>query len=376
MTQHNDSRRGAERRFSRRELLGRAIGVGAGVAALGVLPLLGRSSGALAQSTRAGAAGKVVVRSGGGALEDAMRKAIFIPFTAETGIEVVSFPTNGAKLVAMVEAGNIQIDVADLSEFTAVTFEQRGALEKIDRSKFTRTNLADTGPAADYYVGNNTYATVMGYSTEVFPSAHPHTWADFWNIKAFPGSRILEDMSADFPNLEFALLADGVAMDKLYPLDVPRAFNKLREIRPHIVKWWDSGAVSAQMLASKQAVMGSVWNGRILPLVDAKAPVAIEWNQSSRQLQTLCIFKGATNLENAYKYIDYAMQPKQQADLARLTGYGPVNKKAFAFLDAREANRLPTSPEHLKISFATDTRWWVAHRTEIANKWQAFVLGE
>src|ERR1017187_4703897 len=137
MTQHNDSRRGAERRFSRRELLGRAIGVGAGVAALGVLPLLGRSSRALAQSTRAGAAGKVVVRSGGGALEDAMRKAIFEPLTAETGIEVVSFPTNGAKLVAMVESGNIQIDVADLSEFTAVTFEQRGALEKIDRSKFT-----------------------------------------------------------------------------------------------------------------------------------------------------------------------------------------------------------------------------------------------
>jgi putative spermidine/putrescine transport system substrate-binding protein len=318
----------------------------------------------------------VVVNNPGGALEEATRKAIFMPFTAETGIEVVSFPTNGAKINAIVQSGNTQIDVGDIAEHRAVTYEQQGALEKLDRSKFTRTNLADTGSAADYYVANNTYATVMGYNTEVFPSAHPHTWADFWNIKAFPGSRILEDMSASFPNLEFALLADGVAMDKLYPLDVPRAFNKLREIRAHIVKWWDSGAVCAQMLASKQAVMGSVWSGRILPLIDAKAPLAIEWNQSSRLLQALCILKGAPNLENAYKYIDYAMQPKQQADLARLTGYGPTNKKAFAFLDAQEANRLPTSPEHLKISFATDARWWVTHQTEIANKWQAFVLGE
>jgi len=376
MTQHNDSRRGAERQYSRRDVLRKAVGVGAGVAALGVLPLMGRSSSAHAQSTRAGAAGKVIIRNGGGAYEDALRKGIFEPFTAETGIEVVSFPTNVTKLVAMVESGNIQVDVADLGEFTTVTFEQRGALEKIDRSKFTRTNLADIGSVADYYVGENTYATVMGYSTEAFPSAHPHTWADFWNVKAFPGSRILEDMSAEFPNLEFALLADGVAMDKLYPLDVPRAFNKLREIRPHIAKWWDSGAVCAQMLASKQAVMGSVWSGRILPLVDEKAPVAIEWNQSARQLQTLCILKGAPNLENAHKYIDFAMQPKQQAEVARLSGYGPINKKAFEYLDAQTANRLPTSPEHLKISFATDARWWVAHRAEIATKWQGFVLGE
>ena len=92
----------------------------------------------------------MIVRNGGGAYEDALRKGIFEPFTAETGIEVVSFPTNVTKLVAMVESGNIQVDVADLGEFTTVTFEQRGALEKIDRSKFTRTNLADIGSVADY----------------------------------------------------------------------------------------------------------------------------------------------------------------------------------------------------------------------------------
>ncbi len=182
-------------------------------------------------------------------------------------------------------------------------------------------------------------------------------------------------MSAEIPNLEFALLADGVPMDKLYPLDIARAFKKMREIRPHITKWWDSGAVSAQMLAGKQVVLGSVWSGRILPLVDEKAPVAIEWNQSSRQLQTLCILKGAPNLENAYKYIDFAMQPKQQAEMARLSGYGPINKKAFDHIDAQTAARLPTSPEHLKISYATNAEWWVAHRAEIAEKWQAFLLG-
>ena len=223
-------------------------GAGAGLAVAGMLPSIGRSARA--------AAGKVVVRTGGGAYEDALRKAIFEPFTAETGIEVVSFATNVAKLVAMVEAHDIQVDVADLGEFTTVTFEKRGALEKIDRSKFTRTDLAEVSPVEDYYVGENTYATVMGYNKETFASKHPRSWAEFWDVKAFPGSRMLEDMAAEFPNLEFALLADGVAMDKLYPLDIPRAFKKLREIRPHITKWWDSGAVCAQMLAQQAGRVG------------------------------------------------------------------------------------------------------------------------
>ncbi|HYB56173.1 MAG TPA: ABC transporter substrate-binding protein [Alphaproteobacteria bacterium] len=365
MTGNNDRRNSGTRRISRRNLL---KGAGAGLALAGMLPSIGRSARA--------AAGKVVVRTGGGAYEDALRKAIFEPFTAETGIEVVSFATNVAKLVAMVEAHDIQVDVADLGEFTTVTFEKRGALEKIDRSKFTRTDLADVSPVEDYYVGENTYATVMGYNKETFASKHPRSWAEFWDVNAFPGSRMLEDMAAEFPNLEFALLADGVAMDKLYPLDVPRAFNKLREIRPNITKWWDSGAVCAQMLANKQVVLGSVWSGRILPLVDANAPVAIEWNQSAVQLQTLCIIKGAPNLENAHKYIDFALQPKPQAEVARLSGYGPVNKKAFALIDAAMATRMPTSPEHAKISFATNARWWVEHKAEVADKWQAFVLGE
>ena len=91
MTGNNDRRNSGTRRISRRNLL---KGAGAGLALAGMLPSFGRSARA--------AAGKVVVRTGGGAYEDALRKAIFEPFTAETGIEVVSFATNVAKLVAMV----------------------------------------------------------------------------------------------------------------------------------------------------------------------------------------------------------------------------------------------------------------------------------
>jgi putative spermidine/putrescine transport system substrate-binding protein len=339
-----------------------------GAASLVVAPAIVRS--ARAQS------GQVVVRTSGGSYEDALKKAVFDPFTQETGIEVTSYPTNIAKLVAMLKSGNIEIDVADLGEFTTVTFQQIDALMKLDRSKFTRTHLVEIEPTRDYYVGENTYGTVLAYNKESFPQKHPASWAEFWDVAAFPGARMLEDMAAEYPNLEFALLADGVALDKLYPLDVPRAFKKLREIRSNITKWWDTGAVSAEMLATKQTVLGSAWNGRVQVLVDSRAPVAIEWNQAARQLQTLCIFKGAANVDAAHQYIDFALQPERQAEVARLTGYGPINRKAFDFLDAETTAKMPTAPEHMKTGYTTDAAWWVANRKDVAAQWQSFLLGD
>ena len=56
--------------------------------------------------------------------------------------------------------------------------------------------------------------------------------------------------------IEAAFLADGVAPDKLYPLDLDRAFKKLDSIKADII-WWSAGAQSQQLLASAEAPFGS-----------------------------------------------------------------------------------------------------------------------
>ena len=63
--------------------------------------------------------------------------------------------------------------------------------------------------------------------------------------------------------LLIALLADGVPMDKLYPLDVDRAFRKLEQIKPDIATWWTSGGQSAQLISDGEVDMIQAWNGRI-----------------------------------------------------------------------------------------------------------------
>src|SRR5499426_2755782 len=117
---------------------------------------------------RASAAGKVVVRTIGGAYEEANVKAIFEPFTKATGIEVVKVPATLGKVLAMHEAGNMELDVADAGELGVITVSQKGALDKINYKSWKLTNPDDMDPAIkrEDMVGNIWFSTVLGYNNQ------------------------------------------------------------------------------------------------------------------------------------------------------------------------------------------------------------------
>jgi putative spermidine/putrescine transport system substrate-binding protein len=226
----------------------------------------------------------------------------------------------------------------------------------------------------DYWVARNTYATVLAYSTKAFPDRHPTTWAEFWDVKTFPGPRMLQDPSFGAVDLEQALLADGVPMDKLYPIDIDRAFRKFEEIRSYVVKWWDSGAVAAQMLAEQVAVCGSIWDSRITTLIDQGAPLNVEWNQSMLNLQATSITKGSPNRENAYRLTDYGLQPKIQAAIGEAAKTSPANRKAFDFMDPTAAAKLASFPGHTKGAFLNNAKWWFENGAEAVERFREFRL--
>jgi putative spermidine/putrescine transport system substrate-binding protein len=328
-------------------------------------------------SRPAHAAGQVVVRNPGGAYDETQRRYVYEPFTKETGIEVVVVPSTMAKMLAMVKAGGSELDVADAGLDGLVTLDKEGALAEIDYGGWKYTDAKDI---ADSYktpktVGIYTYATVLGFNKEAFPEGkQPKSWAEFWDAGKFPGSRMLADMASGTPNLEFALIADGVAMDKIFPIDIDRAFKSLSKVKPHIKKFWDTGALSAQMLADKDVVLGSIWNGRLQAIADKGAPVAIEWNQHMLQIQAYGIFKDAKNKKEAQLLVDYSLSPKAQQGIAKELGYGGVNRKSFDGLPAELVARLPGSPEQLKRSFVQDVVWWDQNRAKVNAVWSKWIL--
>ena len=90
-------------------------------------------------------------------------------------------------------------------------------------------------------------------------------------MKRFKGARAL----AAFPQgmLELALLADGVAPSKLYPLDVERALKKISAIKDDVAVWWTTGAQSAQVLKDGEVDMIAIWGSRMSAALESGAPV-------------------------------------------------------------------------------------------------------
>lgn len=319
---------------------------------------------------------KVIVRALGGAYEDAERRAIYHPFTKATGIEVVPVPSTETQVLAMVRSGSVQLDVLDLGESGSILLDRAKALAPIDytRFKLTDPNDLDAAIRRPNMVGNIYFATVLGYSTKHFGATHPKSWAEFWDVHAFPGPRSLEGIDSGDVPLEFALLAAGVPVEKLYPIHVNRAFQSLNHIKKHIVKWWSTGAESAELLESGQVVAMDIWNGRIQGPIDQGGPFAIEWNQAMRLKQFWSIVRGAPNSENALRFIDFALQPQVQAELARYIPYGPTNKQAFRYITKADAAKLVSSPKHFKISFDEDAYWWADHLHEVTAQWETWLL--
>jgi putative spermidine/putrescine transport system substrate-binding protein len=218
------------------------------------------------------------------------------------------------------------------------------------------------------------YGTVIGYRNDVFAEG-PQGQADFWNVEAFPGPRTTPGgTSGVSPYLEFPLIADGVPMDQLYPLDIDRAYEVLGRIRPDIVRFWEAGAQPAQMLTDNEAVMAHSWNGRTHAIIQEGAPVSVQWNEAQLATDVWAIPKGAANAENAQKFSAFITLPESQARLSYLIPYGSVNSLSAELMTPEQLETLPTSPDYIERMFIRNIAWWVDNLDAVLERWNEWIL--
>ncbi|PDT04210.1 ABC transporter substrate-binding protein [Rhizobium chutanense] len=312
-------------------------------------------------------ADNMVFSSWGGTTQDAQKAAWASPFTEKTGITVVQDgPTDYGKLKAMVEAGEVTWDVVDVEGDFAAQAGKAGQLEKLDFSVIDKSKL-DPRFVTDYSVGSFYYSFVIGCNADAV-KACPKTWADLFDTAKFPGKRTFYKWSAPGV-IEAALLADGVAADKLYPLDLDRAFKKLDTIKSDII-WWSGGAQSQQLLASAEAPFGSVWNGRMTALAATGIKVETSWEQNITAADALVVPKGSPNVEAAMKFIALATSAEPQAALAKATGYAPINVESAKLMDPETAKTLPDQQTASQVN--ADMSYWADNRDAIGEKWYAW----
>ena len=317
---------------------------------------------------------QITIVNFGGANGNAQKKAYYDAFE-KTGTKVVAVEYNGeqAKIKAMVETKKVTWDLVEVESPDVQRGCDEGLFEKLDYSKIVP--VTDLLPSAlnSCGVGFFVWSTVMAYDGDKLKTA-PKTWADFWDVKKFPGKRGMRK-GARY-NLEFALMADGVAPEDVYkvlatPAGAERAFKKLTELKPNI-QWWEAGAQPPQFLVAGDVVMSTAYNGRIDAAQREGKNLKITWTGGIFDLDYWVIPKGAANKEAAVKFMNFAMKPENQAVYAQNIAYGPTNTKALTKLPAKVLADLPTSTANAKTALQFNVNFWADQGEALEKRFAAW----
>ncbi len=316
--------------------------------------------------------GTMVVATWGGAYSDAFREAFADPFSEETGVEVQIVDAPGgynAMLEAQAAANNVTWDLIDIGEEDAVALVDAGLLQPLpDDLKADLIEAVGEENVTDYGISFASYGSVIACNAAA-ADACPATPAEFWDTENFPGRRAMYgDGWTDA--LVYALLADGVAREELFPLDVDRAFAKLDEIKPHINVWWTTGDQSQQIFRDEEVVMGILWDGRASGLREQDVDIQLSFDGSPISRDLLVVPADAPNAEAAFELLRwYATHPDAGAIWIEAMGYGVANPESYGGVAPEVTADMGGAPENMAQGVILDVEWSRENRDEVLPRW-------
>jgi putative spermidine/putrescine transport system substrate-binding protein len=318
---------------------------------------------------------ELTVVSFGGSYQKGQSLALFEPAAKALGITVKEETYTGiADLRLKAKANAVTWDVVASGSGSAARAGVEGILDKLDYKVIDVSNFLP-GVYQDYCVGGDVFSTVLAWNTKTYGDKGPQSWADFWDVKKFPGRRAYRKSVAGA--LEPALMADGVPPSKVYevlssPGGIDRAIKKIKELKPHIAVWWSSGAQHAQLMKDGEVDMTTGWNGRFDVAAKDGAKVAYTFNQALLDYDCYAVPKGAPHKALAMKFLAEISKPQYQAEFTKYITYGPTNKKAYQLgtIDPEYAKRLPSHPDNAAKQLPIDLDWYIKHEKEASDAYQ------
>lgn len=305
----------------------------------------------------------------GGTYEESIKNNLFDPYSEETGVEVLydSTGSNVAKLISMSESGSMNLDLIDAEDSSLAQFIAADILEPIETSDFTG-DLANPEAVTEYSVPWYTFSRNLFWNAEQVPQGL-NSWSDLFDTENNPGKRGF--VSLPWGTLEGALIADGVAVEDLYPLDLDRAFAKLDEIRDDAIFFSSNGDLQ-NAISQGEIAMGYGNLARIKSVAESGAvPLEYTWVGAVLSTQQLVIPAGAPNKDDALKAIEYSMKPETQEAILADLGYTPSLASVLDSLDEDELSDLPgTQQTASDETFSIDIDWWAENGDEALRQWQ------
>ncbi|WP_327053555.1 ABC transporter substrate-binding protein [Halomicrococcus gelatinilyticus] len=309
----------------------------AGGTALGLAGCLG-SLGGGGSGGDGELADELVLQMPGGHYLDSFKEKVFKPFEEEYGVTIKT-ELHGDQFAgySKIKAGQTEADLFKSSASTLNMGSKEGLWHTLDESKFENYgNLLDLfqnplyDPNDDVHGIPYVYGTIgMAYNKEELGELD--SWEAAWDT-ANEGKVTMEGygfVRVFTTAVYLGMDPNDIQVDGSYEKGIQKIWDKVKEQRPLVTKYWTSGDEHVRLFSQKQALVGEAWGGRIYGAVqdgydflDYVIPKegAYGWSDNWVVLEDTSEKKKNT----AYTFLDYLLDDDVMQSLCEKLGYPPA----------------------------------------------------
>lgn len=261
-------------------------------------------------------------------------------FKAASGVpvEMTLFASND-ELFAKFRAGNPGFDVIMPSNEYVARMAEAGMLTELDHTKIPNMkNIAQEYLNPDYDKGlkySMPYTWLIlgiGYRKSAMKDGQaPDSWKYVLDSDLYKGKISLPGESMDLFRLTFKYL--GKSLNEYSPELIKQAEQILIKQKKNVKNFHDDNG--QDLLLSREADITIEINGDIAQIMseDDDIDFIIPKEGSLMNSDCMCIPKGAPSPNNAHAFINYILEPKVGADIAKTILYATPNAAAKALMD-------------------------------------------
>ena len=258
-------------------------------------------------------------------------------FEKEYGYKVnyETFDSNEA-MFTKIQQGGTAYDITIPSEYMIQKMKEENLLIPIDHSKIKGLNNIDSRFLNLSFDKNNKYSIpyfwgTLGivYNDKFVDGKDIQSWDDLWrpelrnNVMLIDGAREV---------IGLGLNSLGYSLNSKNDQQLQEAVNKLRKITPN-VKAIVADEIKMYM-ANEESAVAVTFSGEAADMMyeNEHLHYVIPKEGSNLWFDNMVIPKTAKNIQGAYDFMNFMLEPKNAAQNAEYIGYSTPNKKAMKLL--------------------------------------------
>jgi putative spermidine/putrescine transport system substrate-binding protein len=330
--------------------------------ALGVAILALAPFGAAAQD-------KLVVSVWGGSWRDMVDSIIAKKFTAETGVpvEYITGGTIDRLNKERLAKGNPESDITFTTSHVGWLYANDGLYEKLDLAKVPNAvNLIEQAKISPFHIGTWAYVYTIGYRSDLVKDETFASWADLWK-PSLKGKLAAPDFDPSHLIVASAILSGGDAATW------EKGQAKLKELKPNFKAFYTNDANSQQLIANGETPVQVIlsMNGHYMASEGVPIRLVIPKEGAVLGIDTVAILKGAKPADLAYTFINLALDPPVQAEVAKFKKGSPMLTNAEVDPGIAKLPGVFTTPEQWQKQAIIIDHKLRAEKTAEWRKWFA-----